>query len=273
MEATPAHRADRRAARAHRARIRALVAGAIVVVMAGAAGGWVFLGGREAHKPRHRAAPTTVPATTAVAKPLPLAIVGTTKVKELVAYQSPSESAPSVAKLSDKTEYGFFRTVLVVDDKSQPGWLQALLPMQPNGTKGWIRVADLQTTTTDYSIKIELGAHKVTLFKSGQALLASEAVIGSQQTPTPLGAFFVTDPVNLEKTPNGAYGAFALGLSGYSETLKEFKGGPPQIALHGTSQPDQVGQDISNGCVRVPNDVILQIANQVPLGTPVQIIA
>ena len=55
--------------------------------------------------------------------------------------------------------------------------------------------------------------------------------------------------------------------------LYEFAGGPGRLALHGTNRPDQVGQDISNGCVRVPNDVILQIADRVPLGTPVEIVA
>jgi lipoprotein-anchoring transpeptidase ErfK/SrfK len=94
-------------------------------------------------------------------------------------------------------------------------------------------------------------------------------VIGAPRTPTPLGTFFITDPVDLKSNPNGAYGAYALGLSGYSEVLFEFAGGPGQIAVHGTNNPSQVGQDISNGCIRVPNDIILQIADQAPLGTPV----
>ena len=51
--------------------------------------------------------------------------------------------------------------------------------------------------------------------------------------------------------------------------LFEFNGGPGQLAVHGTNNPSQVGQDISNGCIRVPNDIIVQIADQVPLGTPV----
>ena len=83
--------------------------------------------------------------------------------------------------------------------------------------------------------------------------------------------FYVTDPVDLQSQPNGPYGAFALGLSGYSNVLPSFDGGPPQIAVHGTPYADQVGQDLSNGCVRVPSPIILQIAKVVPLGTPVTI--
>jgi len=99
------------------------------------------------------------------------------------------------------------------------------------------------------------------------------AVIGSPESPTPVGSFYMTDPVDLQDDPDGDYGAFALGLSGYSDVLYEFAGGPGQLALHGTSHSDQAGQDISNGCVRVPNDVILQIAERLPLGTPVEIVA
>jgi len=73
----------------------------------------------------------------------------------------------------------------------------------------------------------------------------------------------------LQSTLIAAVPAYALGLSGYSEVLFSFNGGPGQIAVHGTNNPSQVGQNISNGCVRVPNDVIVQIADQAPLGTPV----
>ena len=51
--------------------------------------------------------------------------------------------------------------------------------------------------------------------------------------------------------------------------LTSFDGGPGQVAVHGTDDAAQVGQSISNGCVRIPNPDILQIAAVAPLGTPV----
>jgi lipoprotein-anchoring transpeptidase ErfK/SrfK len=98
-------------------------------------------------------------------------------------------------------------------------------------------------------------------------------VTGRPNTPTPTGVFYVTDPVDLTAQPNGPYGVFALGLSGYSNVLSSFDGTLPQIAVHGTPYPDQVGQDLSNGCVRIPSPIILMIAKVVPLGTPVTITA
>lgn len=41
--------------------------------------------------------------------------------------------------------------------------------------------------------------------------------------------------------------------------------------MHGTADPSSIGQAVSHGCVRVPNDVITQLATSVPLGTPVAI--
>ncbi len=66
-------------------------------------------------------------------------------------------------------------------------------------------------------------------------------------------------------------GAYAIGLSGYSDTLTSFAGGPPQVAIHGTNQPQLLGTAASHGCVRVANDAIVEIAGLVGLGTPVYI--
>ncbi|MBT6445780.1 MAG: L,D-transpeptidase, partial [Acidimicrobiaceae bacterium] len=45
----------------------------------------------------------------------------------------------------------------------------------------------------------------------------------------------------------------------------------PKIALHGTNNPSLMGQYASNGCIRVPNDIINQIAGLMPVGSKVTI--
>lgn len=218
-------------------------------------------------------APTTVPTTTTTttaAVPQP-ATTATTKVASLQVFDRPATGATVVTSLSDTTEYGLPRTLLVTEQ--QPGWLHVLLPIRPNGSTGWVRDTEVAIATTLMSIKIELAAHKVTLYNAGKVVLESAAVIGKKETPTPPGSYYVTDPVDLQLDPNSEYGAFAIGISGFSEVLKSFNGGPGQLALHGTPRPEQVGQDVSNGCVRVPNDVIVQISKLAPLGTPVTIVA
>ncbi len=248
----------------------AIVAGVVALLAVGGVVGWALLRDDSTVAPKKRAAaPTT---TTAAPQPQP-SVTATQKVPELTAYQDPVETSPAVTKLTDKTEYNIPRTYLVTDQTSHPGWLNVLLPIRPNDTSGWIKASDVTLGTTDYEIRIEVGAHKLTLLKLGQPILESGVVVGADKTPTPPGNFYVTDPLDLHSQPNAGYGVFALGISGYSNVLTSFKGGPGQLAVHGTNNPDQVGQNISNGCVRVPNDVIEKVALQAPLGTPVTIVA
>lgn len=261
-----------------RRRRRLLVVGAaLLVVGAVVAGVLVWWSGGDdlepVAAPREDEPPSTAttvaPSTTA---PLPAgtSMIATSAVPEIQAFADPAEAA-AVATLADRTDYGAPRTFLV--EEQQGEWLRVLLPMRPNGSSGWVRASDVALSVTTLAIRIEVGAHKVTLFDAGQPVLESAAVVGSPETPTPTGRFFVTDPVDLRAEPNGPYGAFAFGLSGYSDVLFEFAGGPGQIALHGTNRPDQLGQNLSNGCIRVPDDVVLQLVDRLPLGTPVEIVA
>jgi lipoprotein-anchoring transpeptidase ErfK/SrfK len=267
---TPSSRAERRA-HSRRNRTRVGIGAALVLVIVAVLGFVAFSGGGSDTKPKKVAAapqPTTTivtaPPTTTTTTP-PHAVAATTKGGPIQVYDAPNGAVRTT--LSARTDYLQPRTFLVVEN--QGDWLKVYLPMRPNDSTGFIRTGDVNLSDVPYEIHVTLGDHMLRMLKDGQEVLSTRAVIGAPNTPTPLGTFFVTDPVDLKSSPNGAYGAFALGLSGYSEVLYEFNGGPGQIAVHGTNNPSQVGQSISNGCIRVPNDIIVQIADQVPLGTPV----
>ncbi|HEX7442909.1 MAG TPA: L,D-transpeptidase, partial [Acidimicrobiales bacterium] len=104
----------------------------------------------------------------------------------------------------------------------------------------------------------------------GDKLLGdTNVVIGKDATSTPTGTFFITEKI--ARPPSGAYGPWILATSGYSETLDDFDGGLPQVALHGTNNPSLIGTKASNGCVRMPNDSVLQLAFTIPAGTPLVI--
>jgi len=266
---TPSSRAERRAS-SRRNRIRIGIAAAVAIVIVAVLGFVVVSGGSDP-EPKKVAAPppstTTVPTappTTTTTTP-PHAVAAITKGGSIAVYDLPNGAVQTT--LSARTDYLQLRTFLVVE--KSPDWLKVLLPMRPNNSTGWIRASDVSLSDVPFEIHVSLAEHMLRMFKNGQEVLSSPVVIGAPNTPTPLGTFYITDPVDLKASPNGAYGAYALGLSGYSEVLFSFNGGPGQIAVHGTNNPGQVGQDISNGCVRVPNDIIVQIADQAPLGTPV----
>ncbi len=159
-------------------------------------------------------------------------------------------------------------TFLIVERRDD--WAKVLMPLRPNHTEGYIRLSDVDVTTTEYRIEITLSDTTLKAYDGDEVIAATKVVIGTPFSQTPTGLFYVTDMVPYEN-PDGAYGPIALATNGYSEWMDEFDTGVPVVAMHGTNRPDQVGQQLSNGCIRVPNDIIERLAETVPQGTPVLI--
>jgi lipoprotein-anchoring transpeptidase ErfK/SrfK len=191
------------------------------------------------------------------------------KGPRLSVYSSALQATPS-SSLSNPNEVGAPRVLLVVSQL--PGWYQVLLPVQPNGSKGWVKAADVTASKTGYRVNVSRGGHTVTVYNGKAVVLKAPVAIGTSDTPTPGGSYYITEllqPTN----PDGAYGPYAFGLSGFSTTLASFDGGAPQIGLHGTNQPQYIGHDVSHGCIRMSNANIRALARILPLGTPVSIAA
>jgi lipoprotein-anchoring transpeptidase ErfK/SrfK len=150
-------------------------------------------------------------------------------------------------------------------------WLKVLLPRRPNGSSGWLLRDQVRLRQVDYSVQVDLSARSVRLLRGGRALRTWRAGVGRAWTPTPTGSFFVTVKLRPPQI-SPVYGAWALGLSGYSEVHEQFGTGDGQIALHGTNNPGaDLGREVSNGCVRLDNQAIGTLADSLPLGTPVTI--
>lgn len=167
-------------------------------------------------------------------------------------------------------QFGGPLTLMVTEGAPGDEWVKVQLPIRPNGQEGWIRTADYSLSSTRVRAEVDLSSRRVVVYDGEAVVAETDAVIGTETTPTPLGTFFVA-----AKKKNSAdeyfLGPWALVLSGFSESLESFSGGLPVIAVHGTHRPEQVGQSLSNGCIRVPNEVIEVLAEHVPLGAPVVI--
>lgn len=148
-----------------------------------------------------------------------------------------------------------------------PRWYRVQLPIKPNGVIGYVRAGDVELSETRARIFVELSKRRVTVFHEGEQVLQAPAAIGSARTPTPTGFYYVNQrlrPVD----PTGPFGPGAVGISAFSEVLTGWVQGGP-IALHGTNRPDLIGQAVSNGCVRLRNEVLLEVFALATLGTPV----
>lgn len=209
--------------------------------------------------------------TTVASAPLPAATttsyIATPRSGGLPVYAAPGAARPAIT-LSPRTAYGSTRVVLVL--AAQRGWLHVLLPIRPLGSNGWVSASQVTLTRTDYRVDVALSQHRLTVYRGTQAVLTTAAATGTTADPTPTGLLYVTDVVRTAH-PDGPYGPYALGLSGYSPTLTSFDGGDGEIGIHGTNQPQLIGQSVSHGCVRVPNNVAAELASALPLGTPVTV--
>jgi lipoprotein-anchoring transpeptidase ErfK/SrfK len=223
--------------------------------------------------PEAEAPPVTVdeadaPTSTTPAPAEEPAVVIARATTPLTVRAQPTADAAVVADLAPTTSFGSPRTLLVLDE--QDGWAQVQVPVRPNGTTGWIPVDDVQLLAGRHRVEVDLASRHLTVYEDDAVVLETPVAIGSPDAPTPTGTFAIVDSLQ-SPNPDGDYGPRALGVGGYSTTFSEFAGGDGQIGIHGTNDPSSIGQAVSHGCVRVPNDVITRLADILPLGTPVTI--
>ncbi|MDH3752962.1 MAG: L,D-transpeptidase [Acidimicrobiia bacterium] len=168
------------------------------------------------------------------------------------------------------TYFGSPLTLMVTEGSVGDEWVKVQLPVRPNGSEAWVDTDGFSFETHRYHAMVDLSDFFVQVFDGDDLISETDAVIGRESAPTPLGRYFVNDKL---EGGGGVYGSWILSLSAFSESLDSFNGGLPVIAIHGTNSPELVGTAVSSGCVRVPNDIIEFLANELPLGTPVEIVA
>lgn len=204
--------------------------------------------------------------------------MATSVVDELRVHPQPADPddaagpvGATVDRVLDRREEVSGQVVLLALDVGT-AWVRVQLPVRPNGTTGWVRARDVSLASHGFAVDIALGAHRLRLTRSGREVLDTAIGVGTTDTPTPGGDYFIKELLQ-PPDPTGVYGPYAYGLSAYSTVLTEFAGGDGVIGIHGTDRPDLVGTDVSSGCIRLPNDVITALVEDIglPLGTPVTI--
>lgn len=110
-----------------------------------------------------------------------------------------------------------------------------------------------------YRIVINTRNHTLTLYRDNKVYKAYKIAVGKASTPTPKGTFKI---INRSVNPGGPFGARWLGLDAPNG----------DYGIHGTNNPSSIGKDVSNGCIRMYNKDVIELANLVPIGTVVTIV-
>lgn len=151
-------------------------------------------------------------------------------------------------------------------------WVEVYLPTRPNGSTGWVKRADIDMEGHTYRIQVRLSDFNLQAWEGDTLLLDAPIATAANNTPTPGGIYYITEVVQ-NTDPNALYGPWAMGLSGYSETLSSFNGGSGQLGIHGTNEPHLIGTQVSHGCIRLLNEDIEYLVDvlQTWYGIPVAI--
>lgn len=110
-----------------------------------------------------------------------------------------------------------------------------------------------------YSITVNTVSHILTLYRDNSAYKTYKVAVGKPSTPTPKGTFKI---INRAVNPGGPFGARWLGLNAPNG----------DYGIHGTNNPSSIGKSVSNGCIRMYNNDVIELTNLVPIGTIVKII-
>ncbi|MEM9087484.1 MAG: L,D-transpeptidase family protein [Cyanobacteria bacterium P01_F01_bin.53] len=145
------------------------------------------------------------------------------------------------------------------------------------------RAATIQSTSTEtasdasyaLNLVLSLSARRVAVYR-GEMLVASYAVaVGREGWNTPTGEFNVfqkqTNPAwehpftgeVLPPGPDNPLGARWIGF---------WSDGTNSIGFHGTPDESVIGSAVSHGCVRMRNEDVLALYEQVGLDTPVTVL-
>jgi lipoprotein-anchoring transpeptidase ErfK/SrfK len=184
-------------------------------------------------------------------------------------FESPG-SGHRVRRVDSVNDWGQRLWLPVVGERvvAAEAWFRVRLPERPNGSTGWLRARDVARSAVRDRIVVRLGQHTLTHYADGEMVRRFTVAVGKPSTPTATGQFFVWARVGYRDT-QGPYGNFALGLSGFSNVITDWPGGG-RMAIHGTSDPNTAGQNVSNGCVRVFNPLMATLMD-IPMGTSVVI--
>ena len=146
-------------------------------------------------------------------------------------------------------------------------WYRVSIPMRPNGTYGWVPAKTVSLSPTHSQIVVNLQSRTIDLYRFGKHKWHGKVAIGAPGRETPVGRYFVAARFVPYRDP--FLGVFAVETSAYSK-LTEWPGGGV-VGIHGTDEPQLLGQAVSHGCVRVANVTARHLRTLAPLGTPILI--
>jgi len=128
----------------------------------------------------------------------------------------------------------------------------------------------LKAPTTRFSIVVDKSLNHLTL-KSGEEIFKVYSIATGKNNSTPVGTFKI-----INKLVNPVW--YTLGAVVPAESPENVLGtrwlgiNEPGYGIHGNKDPSSIGQQLTQGCVRMYNHDVEELYTVVPIGTEVTII-
>lgn len=118
------------------------------------------------------------------------------------------------------------------------------------------------------AMRYGVGVGKAGLEFSGQAVIQRKAEWPSWR---PTNEMIAREPHKYEKFKDGVPGGPRNPLGARALYLYE-NGIDTYFRIHGTTQPGSIGRSVSNGCIRMINEHVIDLYDRVPVGTVVTVL-
>lgn len=207
----------------------------------------------------------------------------TTEAPEAVVEIATARS-DEIAIYADADDTGPQRTLTAAEAVSAPGQtpivflvrtraaerVSVFLPVGPSGSTGWVDEGDVDISSTAFSLVVTLSTRRLRVLDDQTVVLDEPVGLGVERPPP--GRYFLKELLQ-PADPDGPYGRYAYGLSGHVTVLATIDDGSGLVGLHGTDEPDPLSEDVTTGSIRLENDVVERLVDDIglPLGTPVQV--
>jgi lipoprotein-anchoring transpeptidase ErfK/SrfK len=138
-----------------------------------------------------------------------------------------------------------------------------------------------EPAAAETSVKVDVKTNMLGVFEGDKIIAAYPVTVGSGQTATPIGEWKVR---GVAKLPTFRYDEKMLKRGERSKNFHMLPPGPNSpvgvvwialnkrgIGIHGTDNPNTIGQAASHGCIRLANWDIVRLAEKVKAGVPVSV--
>ncbi|HEV7824872.1 MAG TPA: L,D-transpeptidase [Mycobacteriales bacterium] len=186
----------------------------------------------------------------------------TVALYDAVGGKARTKAAPEIAR-------GVDLVMPVIDEKS--GWVAVIVP-STNRSVAWIPDKDLERRPLRDHIVIERKAHKLTWYTDDKPQKSWEVTLGTAATPTPLGRSYV---LGRSKLPGAVYaGVDVLALSSVPDDPSSVPAGlrGAHTGIHTWHNDNNLGKDVSDGCIRLTKSGHELLLKEIEPGTPVTIL-